>query len=319
MAQYQRKIKAGLRWFYKFNFHAVTYRSQCIYLTKIEAKKAERKKYVELDEKLRNPSLQADFGLLQAINERLDYLQVKKSKRYFKENKAYCKILIEKFGDIFIAGIKRTNINTLLLDASKRAQSRGSDNHTVNSMLRVYKALFNHAIFEHDLDIKNPCVGIKPFSIKRRFKYIPSDSDIEAVKEICDENQKKLIDFVVETGCRINEALRLTVADVFDEYIVLYTRKSKNSDLVPRKVIRPNNLCMENLKSTDRIFSNWIDRPKFLEDKVKELGQKNWNWHNLRHRFASKLSKEGKPLFEIMSLLGHSNLKTTQNYLRLIT
>jgi hypothetical protein len=62
MAQYQRKVRIGLRWFYKFNFHSATYRSRCIYLTKIEAKKAERMKLEELDEKQRNPSKIEDFG-----------------------------------------------------------------------------------------------------------------------------------------------------------------------------------------------------------------------------------------------------------------
>jgi integrase len=318
MAQYPRKLKAGLRWFYKFNFKGKMYRSECIYVTKTEANRAQRKKQDELDQKLRNPDLQANLGLLRAIENRLDYLQVKTSKRYYIENKTYFKILLERFGNVSIEAIKRTDINTLLLEVSKQSQNKGTDNYTVNSMLRIFKALFNHAIFEHDLDIKNPCVGIKPFSIKRKLKYIPSDSDIETVIEICGEDQKKLIEFVLETGCRINEALRLTVADVYDDYIVLYTRKSKNSDLVPRKAIRPDNLYLKDLKPTDRVFSNWEERPKFLEHKVKELGQKNWNWHSLRHRYASKLSKEGIPLFEIMSLLGHSNLKTTQNYLQLL-
>ncbi|MCE5249412.1 site-specific integrase [bacterium] len=62
----------------------------------------------------------------------------------------------------------------------------------------------------------------------------------------------------------------------------------------------------------------WTAHPRFLEKYVRKLKQKNWGWHNLRHRFASKLSKEGRPLYEIMALLGHSNLSTTQRYLQLL-
>lgn len=294
------------------------YRSKCIYLSKNEAKKAEHAKYEEVSNQARNPSQKPILSLLEAITERLDYLQIKKSVKYYKENKSYFKILLDRFGDVDITTLRRTDVNTLLLDISERAQKTGSDNYAVNSMIRVYKALFNHTILEHELDYKNPCVGIKPFPVKRNLKYIPSDKDIEAVKTICYDEQNKLIDFVLETGCRINEALALKACDVFEDYLVLYTRKSKNSDLVPRKVIRPKNLCIDGLNPNDRIFFQWDERPKFLEHKVKALGQKNWNWHSLRHRFASKLSKEGKPLFEIMSLLGHSNLKTTQNYLQLL-
>ena len=118
MAQYSRKIRIGLRWFYKFNFQGVTYRSQCIYLTKKEADRAQRNKHDELDKKLRNPYLQADFGLLEAINERLDFLVVKKSLKYYKENKTYFKILLNRFGNISITTLKRTDINNLLLDSS---------------------------------------------------------------------------------------------------------------------------------------------------------------------------------------------------------
>ncbi|HDY87954.1 MAG TPA: site-specific integrase [bacterium] len=81
---------------------------------------------------------------------------------------------------------------------------------------------------------------------------------------------------------------------------------------MPRKVPRPEYL-------TDfKGFTRWGEHPRFLEKYVKKSGQESWNWHNLRHRFASKLSKEGRPLFEIMALLGHSNLSTTQNYLQLL-
>jgi integrase len=204
------------------------------------------------------------------------------------------------------------------LSTSKNQQAKSLDNYTVNAMINDYKALFNYIIDKHDLNIKNPCKGINKYPIKKKFKHIPTDKDIEAVRNLCDEGQVQLIDFVKNTGCRISEALRVTGNDMLETDIVLYTKKSRNSDLVPRKVPRPE--CIKDIKieSDKRLFNRWSDAPRFLEDKVRELKQRNWNWHNLRHRFASKLSKEGKPLFEIMSLLGHSNLKTTQNYLQLL-
>jgi len=71
-------------------------------------------------------------------------------------------------------------------------------------------------------------------------------------------------------------------------------------------------------KPNERVFSRWVDKPHFLKRKVKKLKGQMWGWHSLRHRYASLLSKEGKPLFEIMKLLGHSNLSTTQIYLQLL-
>ena len=64
----------------------------------------------------------------------------------------------------------------------------------------------------------------------------------------------------------------------------------------------------------DRIFSQWKEEFKFLKRKTKG----KWNWHNLRHKYASKLSRNNTPLFEIMTRLGLSNLETTQQYLQLL-
>jgi integrase len=318
MAQYPRKLKAGLRWFYKFNFDGIMYRSRCIYISKNEAKKAEHAKYEEVSNQARNPSQKPNLSLLEAINERLNYVQVKKSKDYYKDNKRYYAILLNKVGDISFTDVKKAHIEDLLLATSKKQQSQGLDNYTINAMINVYKALFNYIIDKHDLNIKNPCNRIDKYPVKKKLKYIPSDEDIEAVKAMCDDGQIMLIDFVRDTGCRISEALRITGNDILDTIVVLYTKKSRNSDLVPRKVPKPD--CIKNveIEANERIFNRWIDVPRFLEDRVRDLGQKNWGWHNLRHRYASKLSKEGRPLFEIMSLLGHSNLKTTQNYLQLL-
>lgn len=318
MAQYQRRIKAGLRWFYKFNFKTVTYRSQCIYLTKGEAKKAERIEYDRLDEELRNPNAQKTIWLKDVINERLDYVKIKKSHAYYRENIRCLKILINELGNIALAEVTKASIENLLLKKSELQQEKGGDNYVVNGMLRSYKAMFGYIIAKHELTLKNPCDGIQFFRVTKKMKYIPFDEDIQAVLELCDDGQRLLIETVKDTGARINEALRICGNDIHEKDIILYTRKSKNSDLVPRKVPKPEYFKDIRLETNEKLFSSWKEQPRFLEDAVKKLEQKNWSWHNLRHLFASRLSRAGKPLFEIMMLLGHSNLKTTQNYLQLL-
>lgn len=316
MAQYTRKLKKGIRWWFKFDLDNRTYNSKCVYMSKNEAKKAENAKYREISKQARNPSQEPVLSLLEGINSRLDNIKVKKSKRYYVENQSYYRILLEHFGTVALKDIKKSDINALLLKMSLESQAKGFDNYKINSMLRITKALFNHCIDEFDLDFKNPCIGIKPFSVKRKLKYIPPDEDIEVVLQNCDPEERLLIEFVRDTACRINEALRVTGNDIHKDYVILYTKKSRNSDLVPRKVPRP--ICLNDItiKNEEVLFKRWQTYPRFLEDKIKMLNLKTWSWHNLRHRKASIMSKNGVPLFDIMSLLGHSNLKTTQGYLQ---
>lgn len=317
MAQYSRKLRKGFRWWYKFDCNGRTYNSACIYLSKNEARKAENTKYEEVSKRAANYVQKPILNLLEAINERLDYIQTKKSKHYYKQNKQYFSGLFKEFGNIPIDRITKYEMNSFLLEMSQGLQKKGKDNYAVNAALRIYKALFQMIIKNYDLSISNPCIGIEIFSVKKKMKYIPSDEDIEEVKALCNSDQKLLVDFVLETGARINEALHVTGKDIGKDYVILYTRKSKYSDLVPRKVLIK--VTLPEVQSEERVFKHWSDNPKFLEKKIRKLQQAEWNWHNLRHRYASTLSKQGKPLFDIMTLLGHSQLSTTQNYLQLLT
>ena len=232
MSQYKRKLKIGERWWYKFSFNNQTYFSKAIYLSKNEAKRAEGVKFEELSLNERNPSQKPVLSLLEAINERLDLLKAKKSKKYYKESKSYLSMLINHFGNVSLDVLTKADFNNLFNTLVDRLKENGQDNYKVNSMIRIYKAFYNQIINGYDLNIKNPLVGIKPFSIQKKLKYIPSDDDILKVKLICNRRQNLLIDFLLETGARINEALKVKGEDIFSDYVVLYTRKSKNSNLV---------------------------------------------------------------------------------------
>ncbi|MBF0487991.1 MAG: site-specific integrase [Nitrospirae bacterium] len=51
---------------------------------------------------------------------------------------------------------------------------------------------------------------------------------------------------------------------------------------------------------------------------MRSCGQKQWAWHNLRHRRASIWANGGMSTLEIMQRRGHNNISTTMGYLRLL-
>jgi integrase len=205
----------------------------------------------------------------------------------------------------------------VLITYSAHPWRGGRTYHKLNAMIRSLKALFNYGISLYDLSIKTPVKGIQLHSVDNKIKYIPPDEDIESVKAVCTPIQRMLIDFCMETGCLANEALKLRMQDVGEDYVILYTRKARHSNLTPRKLPRPE--CL-NGNFNNRIFEEYTTSqpPRFLIKAIRQLGQKPWGFHSLRHRFASLAMKNGMPLIELMYRLGHSNLSTTQIYLQKI-
>ena len=326
MAQFKRKLKKGLRWYFKFGHNGKPHFSKCIYLSKAEAKKAEIELLQELEDRERNPNKDIELPLFDLMNERLDYIQANNSEKHYSESQCYLKLFYKHMGNVMSQDITKADINRFLVDVAtsqKKKKDRKNKlikttNYPVNALLRVVKALFYYAIETYELNMRNPCKGIDFYPIEKRMKYIPSDEELTALLLLCNEEQKSLVEFIIDTGARINEAIALMGKDVGDDYVVLYTRKSHGGNRIPRKVPKPDCLKEKSFSANERVFSRWTIKPHFLKRKIILLKTQMWGWHCLRHRYASLLSKEGRPLFEIMKLLGHSNIETTQIYLQLL-
>lgn len=317
MGQYKRKLKKGERYFYSGQYLGIKYFSRAIYLTKSEAKKAERERISEIDEEQRRPK--QSMSIFDLMEKRLDHIKLSKSNFYYVENRRYFKKALDLWGRVKLADqISKKDITELLNIEAKRLKAEKKSNHKLNAMIRSLKALFNYGIKYYDLDIKNPVVGFDMYSININLKYIPSEKDILAVKELCTNRQKFLIDFIDQTGCRIMEAVRFNYDDINNNQITLWTRKAKNSNYTPRTIPKPECLKNIDIMADKKVFEDWETYPRFLEEKIKSLGQKKWGFHNLRHRRASIWANSGMSTIEIMARLGHSNISTTMKYLQLL-
>ena len=308
MGIYKKKLSRGERFYFRGQYLSVLYNSRAIYLTKQEAGKAERVKLKEIDEEARCPS--NDMTLKSLMEERLDYIKVRMAVGYYKNNHRGFRDLLAYCGDIMASQVTKRHINGFLMAQSEKASKAGRGNMQINAHIRHFKALFNYGIDILELSIKNPCHKLKFYPIDIKLKHIPSDEEINAVRAILSQKQLLLLDFVYETACRVNEAVRLEAKDVANDHVVLYTRKAKNSNLTPRIIPRPD--CLKG-DFVGKIFKDWNSYPRFL-DNIAE----GWGWHNLRHKRASIWANNGMPIFEIMSRLGHNNMPTTMRYLQLL-
>jgi len=66
----------------------------------------------------------------------------------------------------------------------------------------------------------------------------------------------------------------------------------------------------DNLKPYRSIFTGW-------DNARKEAGLPDVRLHDLRHSCASFMVNSGRSIYEVATVLGHSQLKTTQRYAHL--
>jgi integrase len=281
------------------------------FLTKQAARMAEAEARKNLKQ------MNSDFIAL--CESRLKDLKSRRTDQYFKENKSLVEKLIVRWKAK--KGIFRKDIEDYL---SEQAQQ---SNPLANRDLRMIKALFSHGVDREMLD-KNPAERIKFFPVDKKQKYVPPKEDIEKVLSVATPRQANYLLAIIHSLARVNEINKLKREDVFADYIILWTRKSKDGSRVGRKI--PKN---ETLKASidampevgeyvycyKKTGKPYHYRSKMMHALCKKAKVKEFTYHALRHYGASRLAEAGVSLTDIQYLLGHQRATTTDIYLHSIS
>lgn len=145
-----------------------------------------------------------------------------------------------------------------------------------------------------------------------------------------------IISIFIYTGVRRQELLSLRIQDVKFEERMLFingkTSKSKTSRYIPLHPILISQLksylterrkrqshcdalivsCRKDSPFTKHGLKHWVNR-------YRKFSGIRFHVHQLRHTFACSLAKTNADITTIMRALGHTNIRTTQGYLRSIT
>jgi integrase len=245
----------------------------------------------------------------------LEDLEIKRSKDHFQTNQKLFKELLSRFGN---RRIKRDRLEEYLKEVARVSTK------LANRRLVLIRSLFNYGIKRGWIK-QNPTDGIERYPVERRSKYIPTQHDIKLVLETATPEERLYLLVVAHTLGRVRSVNKLRWEDVHDDYLVLYTRKARNSDL---KEIRVpiNSVLKEVLSQIERkgeyVFMNprtkrfYGYRSKLLHTLCHWAGVKYFPYHALRHFGASKLDNLGVPLTDIQQILGHERATTTDLYLQ---
>jgi integrase len=261
---------------------------------------------------------QTNTDFISLCEKRLDDLELRRSRKHFKENKSFLDELVVLWGHK-----KEITIDDVAKYCARIAQR---NTQTANKKLRLLKALWNFGI-KRGLVTTNPAQGIDMFSISPKKRYIPPLDDVVKVLNLANEEQRNYLLFLINTMARVSEINRLKWEDVDDKFLILRTRKAKNSNLTERRIPLSQSLktiLMSTVKTNEYVFPNPLTstaynyRSKFLKTLCVNAGVKVFTFHAFRHLGASRLADGNVPITDIQQLLGHSRVSTTDIYLRSI-
>lgn len=237
------------------------------------------------------------------------------------------KMLMTFSGNVRIASLTSRDAEHFLLSTFSKSK------HAAHLYYRTLKAAFNTAL-EWEYIFKNPFIKIKMPKIPTK---LPQFIAVQEFYRIIDlENDDTLRDLYIltyYTGMRLAEVANLKWSDVFSlDYIIIshksdFVTKSKKERQIPFSSIVKG--LIERRYSfrnhSEYVFFNKVGKKlerdyvsKHFKRCVKTYDPKStFNFHTLRHSFASNLAQKGVSLYIIKTLLGHASISTTEIYAHL--
>src|SRR3989338_2930033 len=244
-------------------------------------------------------------------------------RNYSKESIKNYWYYIKKYLE-FCSNNKSSDIDKVNEDSAKdylqsRTKNRGPS--TTSSEMSAIKFFFNN-ILNKKIEFIHP----------KRDKKIPLILTKEEIKSMIDStrNIKHQIILKILYGCglRVSELINLNKKDVNLKEELIHIKLAKGRK--DRFVKIPSSLISD-LKNYCELLNDEVLFPsnrvcKFTIETIQEVVKQSANRsgvkkrvypHLLRHSFATHLLEQGTDLRLIQKLLGHSDIKTTQIYLKI--
>jgi integrase len=253
---------------------------------------------------------------------------VKPRKRSWKRDEELYRLRIKgAFGHKRLNEITRQQIQTFHASVLEQGLSPASADHHV----KLIRQALNLAV-EWEMLEKNPAAGVPLFNVDNKVEHYLNDFELERLLGVLRTDPNRTVCqialFLLSTGCRLNEALRATWAQV-DRGNRVWKIPASNSKSKRIRSVPLNDSALEVLQQLDtegkfeHLFVNRrTGKPYGTIMKVwsrlrNKAALPHLRIHDLRHQYASFLVNSGRTLYEVQQILGHSDPSVTQRYAHL--
>ncbi len=218
-------------------------------------------------------------------------------------------------------------------------ENQGMSPATISRNIASMKAFFIYCM-KHDLVDKDPAENLKAPKIDKKSPKVLTQMEMEKLlSQPRLENPKGLrdkamLELLYSTGMRVSELVNLKVDDVNmeDGYVTCHEAgRERTISFNPRTkkalemYLADSRDHMTRSKDIQFLFTNCsgdsMSRQGFWKLIKYYAGRaridNDITPHTLRHTFAAHMVEEGRDLRDVQMMLGHSDISTTQMYVRM--
>ena len=268
------------------------------------------------------------FGFLE--NEKKVSLNTLQSyKRDLKQFENYLGTIEGKYNELTNDGIK---------DYIKYMQEQGKKTSTISRGLAAIRSFYQYETKNKQVE-KDPTEGIQSPKIEKRVPSVLTSIEVALLLEqpknvdLKGTRDKAMLEFAYATGMRVTEIISLNVEDINLETGYATCRNGKKERTVPIGEMSLKALKDYMLNARHTMIKDDNEQALFVNVNGQRLTRQGF-WkiikyykeqahidkditpHVLRHSFATHLLQNGADLKSIQTMLGHSDILSTQIYMQ---
>ena len=235
-------------------------------------------------------------------------------------------------GKTSIDEVSATNLTTYVLYLERQGLSTA----TISRSIASIRAFFIYMLRQGRI-AQDPSEQLKPPKVEKR---VPETLTVEEVNLLLEQpsgntakelRDKAMLELLYATGIRVSELISLKVQDVNLKMSYICCRDGEKERIIPFE--KSAGMALMNYletarhtmcRDTDYLFTNcqgavmtrqgfW----KIIKHYATMAGiNKDITPHMIRHSFATHLVNNGADLKAVQEMLGHSDISTTQIYMK---
>lgn len=254
----------------------------------------------------------------------------KNHKRTWSKDLQYFELrLRDAFGSKPLNKIERIDIQRLHDTIKAHGLAAATANHYVKLIKHMFNLAIDWGIIEH-----NPAVRIQLLREDNQIERYLSEEELQRLMAVLTTDDNRMVclilQYLLSTGARLNEALQARW-DQVDVEKRLWRIPAQNSKSKKIRAVPLNDSAIAAIAQLDTaghfeyLFLNqqtglpYTDIAKVWQRIRVKAGLPKLRIHDLRHQFASFLVNNGRSLYEVQQILGHSTPTVTQRYAHLST